>query len=276
MQLRRSPRAVACTFVAGATAWLAACSLIVNGSEYRGDRSPNGDDASIDAPEDSLPKVQDGASTADGEGGVDPPTSCRDTIFDDFDTPPLGAKWDEIGFVGPLLTLDSTDSRSAPSSLRVEIDAGVVGSGFLKKRVSQAKLVCCEFDARFERVANTFFAVQGPGAFDLYVRGGQAANDAFRQRYYGTPDGGGVSLFGTLPKLDDDTWHRMIIRIAFPPGPGKGTVEVTIDGTVRARSPLGFDDSSITMDEIIFGAWETSSSDTPRAYRFDNVGCLAQ
>jgi hypothetical protein len=138
LRRRRAALFVALTWVAAS-----ACSLIVDTSDLSGGPvAPNDIDSSdgrVDGPVEAGPLPE-----------AAPDTFCThmDASFcDDFDTPPLGARWSSVAG-GSLLSLENTTFKSPPNALKVLLDPSL--QPHLTKSLPPAKRIHVESDVRVD------------------------------------------------------------------------------------------------------------------------------
>jgi hypothetical protein len=115
---------------------LTACSLLVETGDLAGVADPPDAAREVGAPDVTV----DGASTSSSSGsppldaGVDAaPRVCNATFCDDFDIPPLGAKWDSTTVSSSGSLTLGAGGLSAPNALVIDLNGFSTRRAFLER-----------------------------------------------------------------------------------------------------------------------------------------------
>ena len=163
------------------------------------------------------------------------PTDAPSAVFcDDFDGPPLSAKWDLV-LVPPAseLRIDSAESTSKPSSLLLSVPAGQTANQalYVAKQFDNASSVTVAFDVRLDSVptADTTYVVEiemGRDAVLLFV-----ARGAWTLQQAITAGDGSQTFPGfDLSALPTSAWTHVAIAVSAVAG-GSSKAVVTFNDT---------------------------------------------
>ena len=165
-----------------------------------------------------------------------PPDAPAAVFCDDFDGPPLSAKWDVV-LVPPAseLRVDSAEFTSKPGSLLLSVPDGQTANQavYVAKQFDNASSVTVAFDVRLDSVptSDTTYVVEiemGRDAVLLFV-----ARGAWTLQQAITAGDGSQSFPGTdLSALPTSAWTHVAIAISAVDG-GSSMAVVTFNGATE-------------------------------------------
>lgn len=281
---KRWAAAVAC-------ALSASCSLLLDNEGFSsgspeagpiddaggGDGEPRvPDDLDADLPDasaaDADAETPEDASVTDAQPDAQPTGPCSTPLFrDDFDTGQLGSAWDGTAGIGANQTLSLVPEHvSPPNGLAVRIAPGAATSGtYLRKNFGARKTLCF----------STAMLVDSSESFELFGLHGRS--DAYQlsvnrhEGAFGVVEGIFIDDPNTHRPIASFTplagWRKVDFFISFPPGKGKGSLRIEVDGTLAAQASLGEDDYDLSLDRLHFGIRYASTASAERVAVFDDV-----
>jgi hypothetical protein len=271
--------ATACALVLS----VAACSVIADFKGLAGSAQP--DAAAGDAGADA--RTADGATSADGaasgEGGTtvseggSVPCPPNAAFCDDFDTPPLGAKWDSITLDGKAdIALFDGGSLSPPYSLEVALAMQMPGPSrhaeLEKNLTNPGHGVKCAVSVRIESappsgdatlmtIRPTSGEVTENEVYITYNAQNGLTNEDFK-----FADGGGDSNNGMFVPFPMSQWFRLTFATDY------ATMDVLVDGVKVGSMQLGPRFQPTSLQVALGERYDTERG--PSFVLFDDYACV--
>ncbi len=274
--MTRSSRDAALLTLALVLGVLGGCTLFLDTSNLSSGQDAARPDAALDAPD--APDASADAPGSDAPpGDTGAPPACSGAFADSFDQGALGATWDGLQQANGTLALDTIFVKSAPNALLVTAlpDGGTI-QAFLYKKLPTAKAVCCEFSMKSDADDIQLFKLKGNGGNYNVIFGNGSGNVYLNEGYYAGPVDPGIDRQISTLARSVTTWPRIHIEVAFPSGPGKGTLTVFTDGVLALKDTLGSDDYDLNVDRVEVGMIYAESVGTTRTARYDDLTCGAK
>lgn len=263
---------------------LSACTLLVDVGALRG--GGDADATDLVTPREGGPPqtiAKDGGTT-DGAGGDaaigTSPCAAAHTFCDDFDTGngSLATRWSELRTGAGPLVLDTTRSRSAPRSLRMDLTptTGTQDSQLAKTVTvpnAAARLEVDIFIPTPAADAGTYTEVDPIGVklyptppgynfhgLYLIIRSGKTQLQYFAQKKDANVDNRAPVT------MTMDAWHHVVVTFSYATTPPKGTIAV--DGDVASVEMIG---PTPTKLDYELGAGYTENANLNWSLSFDNA-----
>lgn len=257
---------------------LSACALLVDTDGLTGASAQSGGGDAARAPEASAPSDGGLDGAADARPSSSSPCAIAHVFCDDFDTgsEDLTTRWDKLETFAGTLALDSTRSRSAPRSLRMNVTptTGEKHSSLTKSIPTTANAARVELDL-FVPSPNGSFAEIDPVGLEL----APPPSGVQLQGLYVVihPDGTYLQFLalGQPSKgaylapiaLERDAWHHLVMTYSYATSPPSATLSV--DGRVANVTMLQAAAPSVIRLQL--GAPYANDANLTWAIDFDNA-----
>lgn len=257
--------------------FLSACSLFVDldGLSDASDPAGQGDGG----PSPVLPNGEAGvdAATTNPSTGTSPCAAAH-TFCDDFDTGDenLATRWSELTTTAGPLDLDTTRSRSAPRSLRMNLKptTGNQDSHLAKSVPVQNGTARAEVDIFVPTPVGGSYKEVDPIGVELHPT--PTGYDFHGLYLIVRPDGTSLQYFASKKSANVDhrasltftmdAWHHVVITVSYATTPPTGTI--SIDGAVASVPMMG---PTATKLDLELGADYTDAANLAWSLSFDNA-----
>lgn len=262
-----------------------ACSLLVSTSDLSGGGGapPANDAASNDGPTTTNDATggTDAGPVADGGTGAVDARACDATFCDDFDTPPLGAKWDLLRQVaGGSLSLGG-GGLSPPNVLVLSATGTAMRVAYLEKRFPVvSKRITCGFALRPVAIPSSGGGGGGVSDIEVFSLSSQApGNPAVFLKlepsqdpqkawvfYYASASGDAGQIAETLGEIPMGAFSPVLISS------DGSEVRVTLGSLTSTRRIVGTPGTDVTMR-----LGETGDNDDLRTVvEMDDLHCTVE